>query len=56
MYDNVDGPLVIMAKPAGHPEPTIPAVFVTKRSGNVMLNLLTPGVTIVVIMPVRRTT
>lgn len=51
VYDNVDGPLVIMAMPTGHPQPNIPAVFVSRRSGNVMMNLLTPGVTIVVIMP-----
>lgn len=51
VYDNVDGPLVIMAKPGDHPEPGIPAVFVTRSSGLEMLRLLTPGVIVVVIMP-----
>ena len=40
MYDNVYEALVIMSKPAGHPDPGIPAVFVSRKSGDYMKSMM----------------
>jgi PA domain len=53
VYDNAYEPLIIMSKPAGHTSPGIPAVFISQKSGIIMKKLMTPGVTIAHIMPVR---
>ena len=53
VYDNAYEPLIIMSKPAGHASPGIPAVFISQKSGIIMKKLMTPGVTIAHIMPVR---
>lgn len=53
VYDDTYEPLIIMSKPAGHPSPGIPSVFVSQKSGIIMKKLLAPGVTIAHIMPVR---
>lgn len=51
--DDVFEALLIMSKPAGHPDPCIPAVFVSEKAGLIMSKLLTPGQTRVRIVPVR---
>ena len=45
--------LIIMSKPAGHPDVDIPAVFVSQKAGIIMHRLITPGESIAVIIPVR---
>lgn len=44
--------LIIMSKPRDHPEPNIPAVFVSEKAGVIMRRLMTPGLTRVRIVPV----
>ena len=52
MYDDVSEGLIIMSKPYLNPEPRIPALFVTQRSGLLMKKLLqAPGPTTVLITP-----
>ena len=46
--------LIIMSKPAGHPDVGIPAVFVSQKAGIIMHRLITPGESVAVIIPVRR--
>ncbi len=45
--------LIIMSKPAGHPDVDIPAVFVSQKAGIIMRRLITPGESVAVIIPVR---
>ena len=52
IYDDVDEGLVIMAKPMTHPDPQIPSVFVTQKSGMLLRKLYEPGVSRVYITPV----
>ena len=52
VYDDVYEALIIMSKPWEHPEPGIPAVFVSQKAGIIMKKLVTPGLTRVRIMPV----
>lgn len=52
VYDDVYEALIIMSKPRDHPDPGIPAVFVSERAGIAMHRLMTPGVTRVRIIPV----
>lgn len=52
VYDDVYEALIIMSKPRDHPEPGIPAVFVSEKAGIIMRKLMTPGVTRVRIVPV----
>mmetsp|Transcript_28984 Transcript_28984/g.63944 ORF Transcript_28984/g.63944 Transcript_28984/m.63944 type:complete len:201 (+) Transcript_28984:222-824(+) len=40
VYDDVYESLIIMSKPKGHPDPEIPSVFVTQRSGFILKKLL----------------
>ena len=54
VYDDVYEALIIMSKPRDHPEPGIPAVFVSEKAGIIMRKLMTPGVTRVRIVPVRQ--
>ena len=42
-----------MAKPVGNPDPGIPAVFVTQKTGITIKRLMTPGVTDALLTPVR---
>lgn len=44
--------LIIMSKPRDHPDPGIPAVFVSEKAGIIMRRLLTPGQSRVRIVPV----
>lgn len=53
VYDDVYEALIIMSKPRDHPDPDIPAVFVSEKAGIIMRKLMTPGVTRVRIVPVR---
>lgn len=53
VYDDAYEPLIIMSKPAGRVSPGIPSVFVSQKSGIIMKKLMTPGVTVAHIMPVR---
>jgi len=53
VYDDAYEPLIIMSKPVGHESPSIPAVFVSQKSGIIMKKLMTPGVTVARIMPVK---
>lgn len=53
VFDDAYEPLIIMSKPAGHASPDIPSVFVSQKSGIIMKKLMTPGVTVAHIMPVR---
>ena len=46
--------LIIMSKPLGHPDPGIPAVFVTQKTGIIVKRLMTEGVTVVRITLVSR--
>jgi E3 ubiquitin-protein ligase RNF13 len=48
--------LIIMSKPRDHPDPSIPAVFVSEKAGIIMRKLITPGQTRVRIVPVSRCT
>lgn len=43
VYDDTFEPLIIMSKPFGHPDPGIPAVFVSQKTGIVMQKFLTTG-------------
>lgn len=52
VYDNVYEPLIVMAKPIGHADPAIPAVFVSQKTGVVMQKFLTTGTVIVRIIQV----
>ena len=52
VYDDVYEALIIMAKPLGNPDPDIPAVFVSQKSGIVMRKLVSTGLTIAQITPV----
>eukprot|EP00879_Flechtneria_rotunda_P003265 GHRR01003490.1.p1 GENE.GHRR01003490.1~~GHRR01003490.1.p1 ORF type:complete len:766 (+),score=335.12 GHRR01003490.1:402-2699(+) len=52
VYDDVYEALIIMSKPRDHPDPSIPAVFVSEKAGIIMRKLLTPGQTRVRIVPV----
>lgn len=54
VYDDVYEALIIMSKPRDHPEPGIPAVFVSEKAGIIMRKLMTPGITRVRIVPVRQ--
>lgn len=54
VHDDVYEALIIMSKPRDHPDPGIPAVFVSEKAGIIMRKLMTPGVTRVRIMPVSR--
>jgi E3 ubiquitin-protein ligase RNF13 len=54
VYDDVYEALIIMSKPRDHPDPEIPAVFVSEKAGIIMRKLMTPGVTRVRIVPVSR--
>lgn len=40
VYDDVYESLIIMSKPKGHPEPTIPSVFITQRGGIIIRSLM----------------
>mmetsp|Transcript_22868 Transcript_22868/g.58293 ORF Transcript_22868/g.58293 Transcript_22868/m.58293 type:complete len:660 (-) Transcript_22868:571-2550(-) len=40
VYDDVPEPLIIMSKPRAHPDPGIPAVFVSQHAGAIMRQLL----------------
>lgn len=51
VYDDTYEALIIMSKPAGEPDPGIPAVFVAQKTGVVMKKLASPGVTTVRITP-----
>lgn len=51
IHDDVDEGLVIMAKPIQHPDPEIPSVFVTQKSGMLLRKLYDPGVSKVFITP-----
>ena len=52
VYDYAYEPLIIMSKPLGHPDPLIPAVFVSQKTGIVMQKFLTTGTVIVRIIQV----
>lgn len=52
VFDDVYEALIIMSKPRDHPEPGIPAVFVSEKAGIIMRRMMTPGVTRVRIVPV----
>ncbi|KAL4423523.1 hypothetical protein ABPG77_006546 [Micractinium sp. CCAP 211/92] len=51
VYDDVFEPLVLMAKDPRHPDPFIPAVFVSHRSGLMMKRLTEEGKTVVTLTP-----
>ena len=53
IYDDKYEALIIMSKPADHDSPDIPAVFISQKSGLVLKRLMTPGVSLVTITPVR---
>lgn len=53
VHDQDAGPLIIMSKPFGHPDPPIPSVFITQKSGILLKQLLQPGVSIVLVTSVR---
>lgn len=53
IYDDTFGPLIIMSKPLGHPDPAIPAVFVAQKTGIVMQKFLKTGTVTVQIVQVR---
>lgn len=53
VYDDVYEALIIMSKPRDHPDPGIPAVFVSEKAGIIMKKLITPGQTRVHIVAVR---
>lgn len=44
--------LIIMSKPLGHPDVDIPSVFVSRKTGIIMQQLMTPGTTVAIILPV----
>ena len=44
--------LIIMSKPLGHPDVDIPSVFVSRKTGIIMQQLMTPGATVAIILPV----
>ena len=52
VYDDVYEALIIMSKPRDHPDPGIPAVFVSEKAGIIMKKLITPGQTRVRIVAV----
>ena len=54
IYDDQYEALIIMSKPLGHPDPGIPAVFVTQKTGIIVKRLMTEGVTVVRITLVSR--
>ena len=54
IYDDKYEALIIMSKPADHTSPGIPAVFISQKSGLVLKKLMTPGVSLVMITPVRQ--
>ncbi|EFJ40724.1 hypothetical protein VOLCADRAFT_99416 [Volvox carteri f. nagariensis] len=41
VYDDVYESLIIMSKPKGHPDPSIPSVFVSQKAGIIMRKLMT---------------
>ncbi|PRW61507.1 receptor homology transmembrane domain- and RING domain-containing 1-like isoform X1 [Chlorella sorokiniana] len=51
VYDDVYEPLILMAKDPRHPDPGIPAAFVTQRSGIMMRRLMVEGKTVVTLTP-----
>ncbi|KAL4424011.1 hypothetical protein ABPG75_001312 [Micractinium tetrahymenae] len=51
IYDDVFEPLVLMAKDPRHPDPFIPAAFVSHRSGLMMKRLTEEGKTVVTLTP-----
>ena len=53
IYDDKYEALIIMSKPADHISPGIPAAFISQKSGVVLKKLMTPGVSLVMITPVR---
>ena len=55
VYDNVYEALIIMAKPLGNPDPDIPAIFVSQKSGIVMRKMVSTGITYAEINPVSHT-
>ena len=55
VYDNVYEALIIMAKPLGNPDPRIPAIFVSQKSGIVMRKMVSTGITYAEITPVSHT-
>lgn len=54
IFDNVYEPLIVMAKPIGNPDPAIPAVFVSQKTGVIMQKFLTTGTVSVRIIQVSR--
>lgn len=52
VYDNIYEALIIMAKPLGNPDPSIPAVFVSQKAGIVMQRMALAGDTYAEILPV----
>lgn len=52
VYDDVYEPLIIMSMPPAHPDPGIPAVFVSQRSGVMLKRLITEGESVVEITAV----
>ena len=53
VYDNIYESLIIMSKPPGHPDTTIPAVFINQHSGFILTKLMeVDGNLSVQIMPV----
>ena len=53
VYDDKYEALIIMSKHPDHGAPGISAVFVNQNSGLILKKLLTPGVSMVTITPVR---
>ena len=53
MYDDKYEALIIMSKHPDHISPSIPAVFINQNSGLVLKKLMSPGVSVVTITPVR---
>jgi E3 ubiquitin-protein ligase RNF13 len=45
VYDDIYENLIIMAKPASHPDPTISSVFISQKSGMLLQKLYAPGYT-----------
>ncbi|KAG7673845.1 putative Receptor homology region, transmembrane domain- and RING domain-containing protein 1 [Nannochloris sp. 'desiccata'] len=45
VYDDIYENLIIMAKPSSHPDPLIPSVFVSQKSGMLLQKLYAPGYT-----------
>ena len=52
VYDNTFEPLIIMAKPSGTVDPSIPAFFISEKSGVLVKKLVEAGDTYALILPV----